>query len=193
MAKYAGSIILGHKNHFLIIKKWFWHHEIRIPGVNIGTQWIVPLRKGKKLWRHISRNRPANFLKCCILNGLMPLIMCTKFQINQMILTLFYGVWDKNTPPPPYLRKSYNAVGSRIKREKFIGICCQWRLDNKFTFSLSFPGFSTKIGISLGFPYHSSKFSEFSMFVATLWFYFSKRNVQRFKFLRMILLKTSAL
>ena len=26
----------------------------------------------------------------------MPLIMCAKFQINQIILTLFSGVWDKN-------------------------------------------------------------------------------------------------
>ena len=38
----------------------------------------------------------ANFLKFCILNILMALIMCTKFQINQTILTLFSGVWDKN-------------------------------------------------------------------------------------------------
>ena len=26
----------------------------------------------------------------------MPLIICTKFQINQVIVTLFSGVWDKN-------------------------------------------------------------------------------------------------
>ena len=26
----------------------------------------------------------------------MPLIICTKFQINQIILTLFSVVWDKN-------------------------------------------------------------------------------------------------
>ena len=26
----------------------------------------------------------------------MLLIMCTKFQVNQIILTLFSGVWDKN-------------------------------------------------------------------------------------------------
>ena len=41
----------------------------------------------------------ANFLKFCILNSLMPLIICTKFQINQIILTLFSGVWDKNPIP----------------------------------------------------------------------------------------------
>ena len=41
----------------------------------------------------------ANFLKFCIINSLMPLIMCTKFQINQIILTLFSGVWDKNPTP----------------------------------------------------------------------------------------------
>ena len=26
----------------------------------------------------------------------MPFIMCTKFQINQIILTLFSGMWDRN-------------------------------------------------------------------------------------------------
>ena len=29
----------------------------------------------------------------------MLLIMCTKFQINRIILTLFSGVWDKNPLP----------------------------------------------------------------------------------------------
>ena len=29
----------------------------------------------------------------------MPLIMRTKFQTNQIILTLFSGVWDKNPTP----------------------------------------------------------------------------------------------
>ena len=29
----------------------------------------------------------------------MPLIMCAKFQIDQVILTLFPGVWDKNVTP----------------------------------------------------------------------------------------------
>ena len=41
----------------------------------------------------------ANFLKFCILNSLMPLIMCTKFQINQIILTLFSGCGIKIPPP----------------------------------------------------------------------------------------------
>ena len=29
----------------------------------------------------------------------MPLIMRTKFEINQILLTLFSGVWDKNSIP----------------------------------------------------------------------------------------------
>ena len=29
----------------------------------------------------------------------MVLIMCIKFQINRIILTLFSGVWDKNPTP----------------------------------------------------------------------------------------------
>ena len=29
----------------------------------------------------------------------MLLIMCTKFQINRIILTLFSGMWDKNPLP----------------------------------------------------------------------------------------------
>ena len=50
------------------------------------------LVKRRILKRHISKNRTANFLKFRILNSLMPLIMCTKFQTNQTILTLFSGV-----------------------------------------------------------------------------------------------------
>ena len=29
----------------------------------------------------------------------MPVIICTKFEINQVIVTLFSGVWDKNATP----------------------------------------------------------------------------------------------
>ena len=46
-----------------------------------------------------SKHRAANFMKYCILNGLMSLITCTKFQINQVIVTLFSGAWDKNLTP----------------------------------------------------------------------------------------------
>ena len=38
-------------------------------------------------------------VKFCILNSLMPLIMCTKSQIKRIILTLFSGVWDRNPIP----------------------------------------------------------------------------------------------
>ena len=42
----------------------------------------------------------TNFMTSHIFkNSPMPLIMCTKFQINQIILTLFSGVWDKNPIP----------------------------------------------------------------------------------------------
>ena len=57
------------------------------------------LMKRRILWPHISNNRAAIFLKFRILNSLMPLIMCTKFQTNQIILTLFSGVLDKNPTP----------------------------------------------------------------------------------------------
>ena len=51
------------------------------------------------LSRHISKSRTQNFLKFCILNSLMLLIMCTKSQINRIILILFSGMWDKNPTP----------------------------------------------------------------------------------------------
>ena len=44
--------------------------------------------------------------------------MCTKFQTNQTILTLFYGVWDKNPPPPPAAEQVANC-----RRQQ--GQCCQ--------------------------------------------------------------------
>ena len=43
--------------------------------------------KRRVLLCHISKNRTANFLKFGILNSLMLLIMCTKFQTNQIMLT----------------------------------------------------------------------------------------------------------
>ena len=42
--------------------------------------------------------------------------MCTKFQTNQTILTLFYGVWDKNPTP---------TAGKVTKRRRQQGQCCQ--------------------------------------------------------------------
>ena len=44
----------------------------------------------------------------------MPLIMCTKFQTNQIILTLLSGCGIKIPPPPPVAEK---AVGNRVKVE----------------------------------------------------------------------------
>ena len=44
---------------------------------------------------HIFKNRTAMKQQICIFNSVMLLITCTKFQINQIILTLFSGVWDK--------------------------------------------------------------------------------------------------
>ena len=71
------------------------------------------LLKRRTLCRHISKNRPANFLKFCILNSLMPLIMCNKFQINQVILTLFSGMWDKNLTP--VAEKVVKCPGNRVQ------------------------------------------------------------------------------
>ena len=45
----------------------------------------------------------------------MPVISCTKFGINQTILTVFSGVRAKKPPPPPQLKKAENAVGNRVK------------------------------------------------------------------------------
>ena len=43
----------------------------------------------------------------------MPLIMCTKFQINQIILTLFSGVGDKS--PIPVAEKVVKCRRKRVK------------------------------------------------------------------------------
>ena len=44
----------------------------------------------------------------------MPVLSCSKFGINQTILTVFSGVRAKK-PPPPWLKKAENAVGNRVK------------------------------------------------------------------------------
>ena len=51
----------------------------------------------------------------------MPLIMCTKFQINRIILTLFSGVWDKNpTPVDEKVVKCRRPIGLRPKFSYFL-------------------------------------------------------------------------
>ena len=45
----------------------------------------------------------------------MPVISCTKFGINQAILTVFSGVRAKKSPPPPVVEKAENVVGNRVK------------------------------------------------------------------------------
>ena len=57
------------------------------------------LVKRQILSRHISKIRTENFLNFCIRNSLMPLTLCTKFQINHISLTLFSGEWNKNSTP----------------------------------------------------------------------------------------------
>ena len=42
----------------------------------------------------------------------MPVIMCTKFQVNQVIVTLFPAVWDKN--PLPVVEKNLECRGQLI-------------------------------------------------------------------------------
>ena len=67
-----------------------------------GKHWNAincSLVKRRTSWRNISKNRTVNFLKSCILNSLIPLIICTKFQINQITLILFSGVCDKIPNP----------------------------------------------------------------------------------------------
>ena len=38
----------------------------------------------------------------------MPVITCIKFEINQVIVTLFSGMWDKN--PTPVVEKNFKSV-----------------------------------------------------------------------------------
>ena len=45
----------------------------------------------------------------------MPLIICTKFQTNQIILTLFSGVWDKN-PTPVAEKVVKGRLGNRVNK-----------------------------------------------------------------------------
>ena len=56
------------------------------------------LRKKTKFMTSYLYKQNCEFLKFRILNNLKPLIMCTKFQISQIILTLFSEVGDKNPP-----------------------------------------------------------------------------------------------
>ena len=60
----------------------------------------------------------------------MPLIICTKFQINQVIVTLFSGVWDKNPTLVSESRKMPKAIGLRLEWSGGAKFCtkevCGW-------------------------------------------------------------------
>ena len=98
--------------YFMVRKIIFDNKEVILASLNTNSggkrrnEMNDSLVKWWNLWRNSSGNRNANFRKFWIRNSLMPLSMCTKFQINQIILTLFSGMWDRNTPPPPSRWKS---------------------------------------------------------------------------------------
>ena len=77
------------------------YQETRFLGVINGKWQLIPFLEGWSLWRHISKNRTAIYLKFFSFYGFMPIISCTKFGINQIILTLFSMVWAKKSPPLP--------------------------------------------------------------------------------------------
>ena len=89
-----GGIILDHKKVILASL-----------NTNSGGKYRNAVNRSRvkirTLWRHISKNGTASCLKFCILNSLMRnyVITCTRSQINQIILTLSSGVWDKNPTP----------------------------------------------------------------------------------------------
>ena len=88
------------------------------------------LVKRPTLWRHISKDKTANFLKFC---SLMPLIIWTKSQINQVILTLLSGVWDsweRNAVAP--IRPSV-FIKTSISIAHFTHyICCNSKSDRRW-------------------------------------------------------------
>ena len=49
-------------------------------------------------WRHISKSRQPNNLKFCMFTSFIHTITSTKFQINQLTLTLFSGSGPKSPP-----------------------------------------------------------------------------------------------
>ena len=52
----------------------------------------------------------------------MPIISCTNFGINQVILTLFFRVWSRKSnppppPPPPVAEKNLKCRKNRVNEK----------------------------------------------------------------------------
>ena len=77
----VGGTILGRENHFLIIKSDF----APLNPISRGKYQNRSRVKRRSLLCYISKNRKkAKFLKICILNSLIPVITCSKLQVNQV-------------------------------------------------------------------------------------------------------------
>ena len=74
----------------------------------------------KILWRHISKTKKAINLKFCIRNAFIDIMTHAKFNFNQLMLTLIFGI--RASEPPP-------GSGERLKRPGLIGLSAM-RLDN---------------------------------------------------------------
>ena len=129
------------------------------------------------------QNRTANFLKFCIYNSLIPLIVCAKFQINQVIVTLSSGVCDKN--PTSVVKKSLNSlahklnfaghviVTTRLQRMHFpgYGVFLRWNSNlQQVDFSQGFASNNilgpVVLAVNDGFPHLMCDQSHFSVLLS---------------------------
>ena len=88
----SGKLLLAVKVSFRINKPGF-------RGLNGGIGDSFPSQKAD-IYDVISKNKTAIYLKFCNFHSFMPIIGCTKFGINQIILTVLSGVRAKRHPPP---------------------------------------------------------------------------------------------
>ena len=86
--------------------------------------------KGQHLWRHISKNRTARFLKCRIHDSLIPVNTCANFQINQVILTLFFNLiiieFLQDWSAREVAAVIFQAKGSRKRKWKLFWLKMAW-------------------------------------------------------------------
>ena len=114
----GGGSILGREEQFWTKKLIFFKRYTRFPGLNTQIRWLVPF-----LWGNFCDVISPKLEELKILHQECFVVIMThaKFHFNWLMLTLIFGIWATEPPPPPRplaWRKTENSRPDTVNRGK---------------------------------------------------------------------------